>query len=562
MKARHISIKSKIFITFITFAIVLLGVLWFFQIIYLTDFYKFVKRTETEIVLNEIEVLLEEGGDCTANIEALAASSNTAIFITDSKGNPIYNAEYIVNSRMSSLPSKLFQMFYKKALDNDGKTVIEYKGSEMQKMETTNRIKRMPYDGLIGPLPKEQAEDKKASQENGPQTDKDSETEPDVDKEEPKEPDDSGKKDEDNHGHLSYTIPKDEVKVEEQFRQNIGNELAESVIYIRIFDTEDFEYVIMVNSVLTPLDATVSTLKSQLLLISIIMILIAVISAIVLSKSISKSIIKTNEVARQLAEGHYDVTFDSHDYKEIAQLSDTLNFAATELGKADALQKELIANISHDLRTPLTMITGYSEVMRDIPGENTPENVQVIIDETERLTGLVNDMLDISKLKAGTIELSPTEYNFTESIRFVLARYNKLREVDGYKIDFEYDRETMIIADESKMHQVLYNLINNAINYTGEDKQVKVVQKVADNIIRIEVTDTGNGVKPEDIPYVWDRYYKDKSNHVRAKTGTGLGLAIVKSVLELHGAKYGVSSILGHGATFWFEIAINPFDEE
>ncbi len=279
--------------------------------------------------------------------------------------------------------------------------------------------------------------------------------------------------------------------------------------------------------------------------------------ALALSRSLSKSIIKINDEAKKLAEGDYSVNFNSKDYMEVAELSDTLNYAASELGKADSFQKELIANVSHDLRTPLTMIKGYAEVMRDIPGENTPENVQVIIDETERLSGLVNDMLDISKLKAGTIAIQPEEYNITESIRHVLERYNKLREVDGYTIDFIYDDEVIVYADEQKMYQVLYNLINNAINYTGEDKKVTVIQKVLDNTLRIEVKDTGDGVKPEDIPYVWDRYYKDSSTHKRAIQGTGLGLSIVKNVLELHGAKYGVSSVRGVGATFWFELTLD-----
>jgi len=105
-------------------------------------------------------------------------------------------------------------------------------------------------------------------------------------------------------------------------------------------------------------------------------------------------------------------------------------------------------------------------------------------------------------------------------------------------------------------------LVNNAINYTGDDKKVTVVQLVRDDVLRIEVQDTGDGVKQEDIPYVWDRYYKDKTAHKRALQGTGLGLSIVKNVLELHGAKYGVNSVQGKGATFWFELTINPFQED
>ena len=519
MKNSRISIKWKTFSIFLIFTIVLLGVLWFFQIMYLDDFYKIIKRQETEQVLDDVEKLLRSSDDCSDDIEKIAANHNLGIFITDENGNSIYNAEYIYNSQMSSLPSFLFTIFYDEAVANGGEAVIEYKGSEMK-----DKVKEA-LDSMLA-----EAEQKQAAEAD------------------------------EQKGKIAYTIPP--KKENDQFRQNIGDEMAESVIYVRVIDVGDSKEVIMINSVLTPVDATVSTLKAELKYLSIILVVIAFVLAVTLSRSLSKSIIKINEGAKKLAGGDYSVKFDSHDYMEVGELSDTLNYAASELGKADSFQKELIANVSHDLRTPLTMIKGYAEVMRDIPGENTPENVQVIIEETERLSGLVNDMLDISKLKAGTITIQPEEYNITESIRHVLERYNKLREVDGYTIDFEYDNEITVYADEQKMYQVIYNLVNNAINYTGDDKKVTVTQKVLGNVLRLEVKDTGEGVKQEDIPYVWDRYYKDSATHKRAIQGTGLGLSIVKNVLELHGAKYGVSSVQGKGATFWFEIPINPFIED
>ena len=537
MKTSRVSIKWKTFSIFLIFAIVLVGVLWFFQIVYLNDFYKMIKKNETEEVLDIVETILRESDDPATDIEKIAASYNLGIFITDSEGNSLYNAEYISNSKMSSLPSFMFGLFYDEAVANGGEAVIEFKGSVMQK--TINENMGNAPDETAMPTPENVLENA-----------------PDSLEEESEEEKTQGE------GKVEYTIPQEGEKSEEQFKQNFGNDMAESVIYVRIIDVDGEEEVVMINSVLTPVDATVTTLKAQLKIITVIIIVVAFILAAATAKSTSRSIIALNEGAKKLAGGDYSVKFNSHDYMEVAELSDTLNYAATELGKADSLQKELIANVSHDLRTPLTMIKGYAEVMRDIPGENTPENVQVIIDETERLTGLVNDMLDISKLKAGTISIQPEEYNFTESIRHVLERYNKLREVEGYTIDFVYDDEINVYADEQKMYQVLYNLVNNAINYTGDDKKVTVIQKVQGNTLRIEVVDTGDGVKQEDIPYVWDRYYKDKTAHKRALQGTGLGLSIVKNVLELHGAKYGVSSVTGQGATFWFEIKINPFSEE
>ena len=202
------------------------------------------------------------------------------------------------------------------------------------------------------------------------------------------------------------------------------------------------------------------------------------------------------------------------------------------------------------------MITGYAEVMKDIPGENTPENIQIIIDEAKRLTSLVNDVVEMSKNQNSVQELHLEDFNLTECISKILERYTKLTENDGYKIIFEKNQDVFVNADNLKITQVIYNLINNALTYTGEDKIVKIVQTVNDGKVKIEIKDTGDGINPDEIEYVWDRYYKAKGNHKRAQVGTGLGLAIVKGVLELHKANFGVKNDENGGANFWFELKV------
>ena len=204
------------------------------------------------------------------------------------------------------------------------------------------------------------------------------------------------------------------------------------------------------------------------------------------------------------------------------------------------------------------MIIGYSEVMRDLPGENTPENVQVIIDETERLSLLVNDLLDLSKLQAGTRLPTFETINLTELIQSTMLRYEKLTQKDGYRIEYEADASVDIRADRTMLLQVIYNLINNAINYTGEDKLVRVTQTLSSDgsRVRVSVMDSGAGIPPEQIPLIWDRYYKIDKVHRRAMIGTGLGLSIVKQVLEAHHTTYGVESKVGSGSTFWFEMPV------
>lgn len=334
---------------------------------------------------------------------------------------------------------------------------------------------------------------------------------------------------------------------------------SENMIYCRVLDEggDTYKYI-LVSVTLTPVGATVKTIQKQLYVISAVFIVLAIVLGILLSRNISHPIIKINKSAKKLGEGKYDISFEGEGYREVYELSETLNTAANELSKVDTLRRELIANISHDLRTPLTMITGYSEVMRDIPGENTPENIQVVIDEAEHLRRLVNDILSISKIEAGMDSADVVEYNITQSVKNIIARYSKMKGVDGYTIRFEYDSEVTVCADETKISQVIYNLLNNAINYTGEDKNVVIKQSVrgenGKKKVRFDVIDSGIGIAEENIKYIWDRYYKENRTHKRAGVGTGLGLSIVKGVVELHGGKYGVVSSEGKGSDFWFEI--------
>lgn len=332
---------------------------------------------------------------------------------------------------------------------------------------------------------------------------------------------------------------------------------AESVTYSEVFmDSGNGRYMITIRSIITPFNSVVDTLRNQLIIISAILIVLSVVLSIIVSNLITRPIIKTNKAAKELAKQHYDVKFESDGYLEIRELNDTLNFAARELTKVEKLRQDLIANISHDLRTPLTMITGYGEVIRDLPGENTPENIQIIIDEATRLNELVTDLLDISKLQSGAMQLVRTDFSLTKCIEEIFNRYTKLIEQNHYNIVFNYKEDVIINADDVKIKQVIYNLINNAINYVGDDKTVIVTQIADKNFVRVEVTDHGVGIDPDKLEYIWDRYYKVDKAHKSAVIGTGLGLSIVKNILELHNARFGVKSKLGAGSTFWFELPV------
>lgn len=329
------------------------------------------------------------------------------------------------------------------------------------------------------------------------------------------------------------------------------------MIYAKISQASDNDrYMILLDASIQPLNSTVQTLVTQYFWISSIILIVAAFMVVQLYRKISAPLVRMNESAKQLALGKYDAEFSGEGYLETRELADTLNYASHELSRLDRLQKELIANISHDLRTPLTMIKGYGEVMRDVPGENTPENVQVIIDETTRLSELVNDLLDLSKLQSGARSPVISAIDLTDTVREVMTRYDALTKHQGYHVEFFAEGTAWVAADRGMLLQVVYNLINNAINYTGEDKLVTVRQTVTDGKVRISVTDTGEGIAPDQMPLIWDRYYKVDKVHRRATIGTGLGLSIVKGILELHHAAYGVNSTIGVGSTFWFELPL------
>lgn len=321
-------------------------------------------------------------------------------------------------------------------------------------------------------------------------------------------------------------------------------------------EEDDTTIAYFINTSTVPMATTVKTANTLLWYVGLIVAGSTVIVAIILAIWITRPIEQINKNAKHLASYDYSVHFQSHGYREIAELSDTLNHTVTELSKVDHMQRELLANISHDLRTPITLISGYAEAMRDLPSEMTEENLNVIIEESDRMKNLINDVLEISKIKEGLLPLNPERFSLTDMIKKELNRYNKLREREGYVIDFIYDESVDVIADQMRITQVVYNLVNNGVNYTGADKHITVKQSLSSGRVRISVTDSGEGIPADQLPLIWDRYYKVDKTHQRPTVGSGLGLSIVKEIVAQHNGSCGVTSTPGVGSTFWFELSL------
>lgn len=352
-----------------------------------------------------------------------------------------------------------------------------------------------------------------------------------------------------------------DVKYSDSYYHTRRPHIMEGIIYTRIvYGENEEEYTICISSTLTPLRSTIETLRVQLIYIVIILILLSAILSIIISRQIARPITEITKNAKLLVVGKYVPEAVTNAYTEIDELNMTLNRVSQELNKTEQLRQDLVANVSHDLRTPLTMITGYAEVMRDIPGESTPENLQIIIDEARRLELLVNDLLELSKLQSGTQKLNEEVFIITESVQQAIARLGKFTEQNGYRIEFIYDRNVCVKADALRMSQVIYNLIINALNHAGSDKLVVVKQSVKDDNVIISVKDNGKGIPEDMIKYIWNRYYRLGKSGKRANIGTGLGLSIVSSIMDMHKGKYGVNSTVGRGSEFWISLPV--FDED
>ena len=300
-------------------------------------------------------------------------------------------------------------------------------------------------------------------------------------------------------------------------------------------------------------------IKQQLMYVCIIGIFIAIIISIFLSSKITEPITKITKKAKKLGSGDTEVTFEESGIKEIDELSEALTQAQMEMVKTDELRRDLMANVSHDLKTPLTMIKAYAEMIRDISykdHDKMNEHLGIIVDETDRLTVLVNDILDLSRMQSNADTLSIETFDLADDIKTIVNRYQIIKETEKYIINVEMPESIKIKADKKKINQVIYNLINNAINYTGEDKTVTVRVTKHKKYYLVEIIDTGKGIKESEIPYIWNKYYKNDKNHQRNVVSTGLGLSIVKEILELHGYEYGVKSVLKKGSTFYFKIKI------
>lgn len=331
----------------------------------------------------------------------------------------------------------------------------------------------------------------------------------------------------------------------------------ESLVYAKaVQSAEGQRRIIILNASLDPVGSTIGILKSQLKIISLVLLLMALMLSKVVARRLSRPLQRITSQAKRLAQGEYVADYDGGGIAELDALAQTLNFSAGELSKVEDLRRELVANVSHDLKTPLTMIKAYAEMIRDLTGDDKPKRdaqLDVIISESDRLTALVTDLIRISRDGEQNRPLSLTAFDLRKMVQVIIERFGQTN--PEYTILLQCEDDATVYADESSIGQVLYNLISNAINYTGADKQVTVrLSRQPNGLLRTEVRDTGAGIPEKELSLIWERYYRSRNTHQRPVAGSGLGLSIVRGVLTNHHAPFGVQSRVGAGSCFWFEL--------
>lgn len=302
---------------------------------------------------------------------------------------------------------------------------------------------------------------------------------------------------------------------------------------------------------LADLDGSALLLRRQLWIITIVLALVSILLAIVLSRRISRPIQAVTQAARQLAAGQLDVRLPVTSRDETGQLTEALNDLSVELGRTEQLRRELIANVSHELRAPLTVIQGYAETVRDVtwPDEvKRTAQLDIIAGEAARLTRIVKDILDYSRLQAGVGKLELATFDICPLLNQLADEYKI--ETEQRAIQLQLDCQPLTITfDRDRFVQILHNLMNNAVNHTAAGGTIVIRALASAKGWRLEIRNQGEPISAADLPKIWERYYRSASSAGKP-LGTGLGLAIVRSIAEQHKARYGVERD-GEWTVFW-----------
>lgn len=302
------------------------------------------------------------------------------------------------------------------------------------------------------------------------------------------------------------------------------------------------------------------------LLSASLVMLVALVVIYSLSAHITRPIKALNSAAKAIADGHFDKRVSLMESNEIGELSESFNKMADSIQQLENMRSSFVANVSHDLRTPMTTITGFIEGILDgtIPPEKQNQYLSIVLDESKRLSRLVTDLLDISKLEQGSFKLDIKEFDINETIRLSVIKLEKRITEKNIHLTVNFQTENQrVLADKDSILRVLTNLLDNAIKFTDEGGFLDIRTGMTDkNRAFVSIQNSGMGISQEDLKHVFDRFYKTDKSRSLDKNGTGLGLYIVKNIMMAHGENIWAESRQGEYTRFSFTLMPAPKSSE
>ena len=322
---------------------------------------------------------------------------------------------------------------------------------------------------------------------------------------------------------------------------------------------------VVIHTSMDELRASRESLLSISYIMLIIIFLLSLIILLFFTEFVYVPLKKITTATEQYASGnmHYELSVDSED--EIGYLAAALSYMASEIAKNEDGQKNFIANVSHDFRSPLTSIKGYLEAMLDgtIPSELYEKYLGIVLNETERLTKLTNSLLTLNNLNMRGMVLERTVFDVNQVIRNTIASCEGTLGRKRISIDLVLTGETLPVqADMGKIQQVLYNLLDNAIKFSHQDSTIKIETTEKHQKVFVSVKDSGIGIPKDSLKLIWDRFYKTDLSRGKDKKGTGLGLSITKEIIHAHNENINVISTEGVGTEFIFSLPLIDEDED
>lgn len=308
-------------------------------------------------------------------------------------------------------------------------------------------------------------------------------------------------------------------------------------------------------------------LKELTRLILLISIVIAIPAAAVLymiSRKMSQPLVRMNQAAASIGQGDFSERIPVLSKDEVGQLSATFNRMAEQLESLESMRKELISNVSHELRTPLTSVRGFVQAILEgmMPAEQQRKYLEYMYQELNRLSDLLNTMLDLSAIESGRMMLQLRKIRWAPLIETVGEGFQLRAEEKRIRLNIAEPREPRltVYGDSERLKQVLFNLLDNAVRHTPEGGTIEVQSRLAGEFVEVRVSDTGAGIDPAELPYIWERFYTGEASRISRRERSGLGLTITKQLVERMGGSIEVTSALGSGTTFTLLLPAGPHE--